>query len=315
MAKLEFTVARHLLYRLIGAALVLLAVSFITYVALAWTPGDAAQALAGESASAEQLDALRAQLGLDEPLLIRYAAFLRRLGRGDMGASLVSGRPVSGLIAERLPYTAGLAVLAIALASLLGVVIGTLAAVRAGSKLDTALMSASLAGLAMPGFWLALLLTLLFSLKLRWLPVVGAEGARAWVLPLITLALPTTAMVARLVRSGMASTLQREYVRTAHAKGVPPRTVLAKHALCTSLTPLLAVLGVHLGHLLGGAFVVETIFGWPGLGRLAVQAIFDRDTPVVLGCALTIAAMYLLVNFLVDVTQAWLDPRVRQEAI
>lgn len=307
--------AKHLLYRLLGAVLVLFAVSFITYVALAWTPGDAAQALAGESASAEQLDALRGQLGLDRPLPARYLAFLSGLARGDLGASLVSGRPVAGLIAERLPYTAGLAGLAILLAALIGTAIGTAAAVRGGSRLDTALMSVTLAGLAMPGFWLALLLTLLFSLKLRWLPVVGADGAKAWVLPLITLALPTTATVARLVRTGMVGTLRSEYVRTARAKGVPAPQVLTRHALRTSLTPLLAVLGVHLGHLLGGAFVVETIFGWPGLGRLAVQAIFDRDTPVVLGCALTIAAMYLLVNFAVDVTQAWLDPRVRQEAI
>jgi ABC-type dipeptide/oligopeptide/nickel transport system permease component len=308
-------VARHLLYRLIGAVLVLLAVSFVTFVALTWTPGDAAQALAGESASAEQLDALRADLGLTQPLLVRYLGFVRGLAGGDLGASLVSGRPVAGLIAERLPYTAGLAVLAILLAAVVGIVVGTLAAVRAGSAMDTALMTASLAGLAVPGFWLALLLTLLFSLKLRWLPVVGADRPAAWILPVITLALPTTAMVARLVRSGMAGTLRSEYVRTARAKGVPGRQVLAKHALRASMTPLLAVLGVHLGHLLGGAFVVETIFGWPGLGRLAVQAIFDRDTPVVLGCALTIAAMYLLVNLLVDVAQAWLDPRVRQEAI
>ena len=168
---------RHLLYRLTGAALVLLAVSFVTFVALSWTPGDAAQGLAGDSASAEQLDALRADLGLGQPLPVRYAAFLRGLAHGDLGSSLVSGRPVAGLIGERLPYTAGLAVLAILLAAVLGTVLGVAAAVRAGSVFDTALMSATLAGLAMPGFWLALLLTLFFSLKLRWFPVVGAEGA------------------------------------------------------------------------------------------------------------------------------------------
>ncbi len=147
------------------------------------------------------------------------------------------------------------------------------------------------------------------------LPVAGAASARHWVLPVITLALPTAAMVARLVRSGMAGVLRSEYVRTAHAKGVPRRQVFVRHAFRNSLTPLLAVLGLHLGHLLGGAFVVETLFGWPGLGRLAVQAVFDRDTPVVLGCSLAIAAMYLAVNLAVDVAQAVLDPRVGQEAI
>jgi ABC-type dipeptide/oligopeptide/nickel transport system permease component len=302
-------------YRLAGAGIVLLAVSFVMFVALTWTPGDAAQALAGESASAEQLRELRAELGLDQPLLMRYLVFLGDLSRGSLGESLVSGRSVADLIGERLPYTAGLALIAITLATFAGAAIGTFAAVRAGTRFDTVVMSVSLAGLAVPGFWLALMLTLLFSLKLRWFPVVGADGPATWVLPTLTLALPTTAMVARLVRSGMVGVLRSDYVRTAHAKGVPARQVLARHALRNSLTPLLNVLGVHLGHLLGGAFVVETIFGWPGLGRLAVQAIFDRDVPVVLGCGLTIAAMYLVVNLAVDIAQAWLDPRVAQEII
>ncbi|MGE5601919.1 MAG: ABC transporter permease [Nitrososphaerales archaeon] len=307
--------ARHLAYRLIGAALVLLAVSFVTFVALTWTPGDAAQALAGESASIEQLDELRAELGLDRPFLARYLAFLSGAVHGDLGFSLVSHRSVAALIAERLPYTVGLAILAILIASLAGTGVGMIAAARAGSAFDTLVMGASLAGLAIPSFWLALMLTLLFSLKLHWLPVVGASGPKSWVLPVITLALPTTAMVARLVRSGMVGVLHSEYIRTAHAKGIPGRQVYLRHALRNSLVPLLSVLGLHLGHLLGGAFVIETLFGWPGLGRLAVQAIFDRDTPVVLGCSLAIAAMYLVVNLMVDVSHAWLDPRVAQEAI
>lgn len=307
--------ARRLLYRLIGAALVLLAVSFVTFAALMWTPGDAAQALAGESASAEQIGALRAQLGLDRPFLARYLAFVGGAARGDLGASLVSHRSVIALIAERLPYTVGLAVLAILIATLAGSAVGMVAAARAGSTFDTLLMAASLAGLAVPSFWLALMLTLLFSLKLHWLPVAGATGPKNWVLPVIALALPTAAMVARLVRSGMTGVLRSEYIRTAHAKGLAGHQVYVHHALRNSLIPLLSVLGLHLGHLLGGAFVIETLFGWPGLGRLAVDAIFDRDAPVVLGCSLAIAAMYLLVNLLVDIVHARLDPRVAQEAI
>jgi ABC-type dipeptide/oligopeptide/nickel transport system permease component len=308
--------AKRLFYRLIGAALVLLAVSFVTFVALATAPGDAALALAGDSASAEQLDALRADLGLNLPIVTRYAGFLEgAITRGDLGRSVVSGRSVAGLLLERLPYTVGLALAATLLAAVIGATAGTLAALRAGTAWDTIIMGGALVGLAVPSFWLALLFIMLFSLKLDWLPVVGAETPRHAVLPILTLALPTSAIVARLMRGGLLSVLGKDYIRTAHAKGVPPRQVLTRHALRNSIVPLLTVLGTHLGHLLGGAFVVETIFGWPGLGRLAVQGIFDRDYPVVLGAALTVAAVYLLLNLAVDFAQALLDPRVAQEAI
>lgn len=307
---------KHLLYRLIGAVLVLLAVSFVTFVALATAPGDAALALAGDSASAEQLAALRADLGLNLPIVQRYGVFLEGvITRGDLGKSVVSGRPVAGLLLQRLPYTVGLALVATLLAAVLGVIAGTLAALRAGTAWDTVIMGGTLVGLAVPSFWLALLMIMLFSLKLDWLPVVGAESVRHAVLPVLTLALPTSAIVARLMRAGLLNVLDKEYVRTAHAKGVPPRQVLTHHAFRNSVVPLLTVLGTHLGHLLGGAFVVETIFGWPGLGRLAVQGVFDRDYPVVLGAALTVAAVYLALNLLVDIAQALLDPRVAQEAI
>lgn len=306
---------KHLLRRLAGMVLVLLAVSFITYAALAAAPGDTAAALVGDSASAEQLAVLRQQMGLDRPLLARYADFAAGLLCGDLGQSLVSGRSVADLLLERLPYTLILALAAILLALVIGIVGGTLAALRAGSIVDTALMGGAVVGLAVPTFWSSLLLIMFFSLKLRWLPVVGAGSLKHLVLPTLTLALPTAAIVGRLMRASLLDVMGADYVRTAQGKGLSGRQVLGRHIMRNSLIPLITVMGVHLGHLLGGSFVVETIFGWPGLGRLTVLAIFDRDYPVVLGAALTVAAIYLFINLLVDLGQAWLDPRVAQKAI
>jgi peptide/nickel transport system permease protein len=308
--------ARHLLRRLGGTILVLFAVSFITFAALDVTPGDAAQGLVGESASQEQLDALRHEMGLDVPLVPRYLDFLTGfLTRGELGRSLISGREVSALLAERLPHTLLLALSATVLAAVAGVTIGTLAALRAGGYADTLIMGVTVLGLAVPTFWSALLLVMVFSLRLRWFPVVGAGSLRHLVLPTLTLALPTAAVVARLMRSSVLEKLRADYVRTAHAKGLPPRKVMGHHVMRNSLIPLVTLMGLYLGRLVGGAFIVETIFGWPGLGRLTVQAIFDRDQPVVLGAALTMAAAFLFMNFLVDVAHAWLDPRVAGETL
>jgi ABC-type dipeptide/oligopeptide/nickel transport system permease component len=308
--------ARHLLRRLGGTILVLFAVSFIIFAALDVTPGDAAEGLVGDSASQEQLDALRHEMGLDVPLVPRYLGFLSDLlTRGELGRSLISGREVSALLAERLPYTLLLALSATTLATIAGVTIGTLAALRAGSYTDTLLMGGTALGLAVPSFWSALLFVMVFSLRLRWFPVVGASSLRHLVLPALTLALPTAAVVARLMRSSVVEKLNADYVRTAHAKGARPRRVMSHHVMRNSLIPLVTLMGLYLGRLLGGAFIVETIFGWPGLGRLTVQAIFDRDQPVVLGAALTVATMFLLTNFVVDLAHAWLDPRVAQQTL
>lgn len=306
----------HLLRRLAGMALVLLAVTFVTFVALAAAPGDAAGAMVGDSASAEQMALLRQSLGLEAPLLARYQRFLGDLLlHGDLGRSLVSGRPVSQLLLERLPHTALLAVSAIGLAVLLGAPLGMVAALRAGTRLETALMGGAALGLAVPTFWSGLLLMLLFSLRLRWLPVAGAGSLRHLVLPAVVLALPTAAIVARLLRASLLDTLHADFVRTAHGKGLSSQRVFAGHVLRNSLLPVVTILGLQLGHLLGGAFVVETIFGWPGVGRLAVQAIFDRDTPVVLGAVITIAAGYLLINLAVDLMHGALDPRVGRATV
>jgi ABC-type dipeptide/oligopeptide/nickel transport system permease component len=307
---------RHLLRRLGGTLLVLLAVSFIIFAALDVIPGDAAEAMVGESASQEQLDALRHEMGLDVPLVPRYLAFLSGLlTRGELGRSLISGRQITGLLADSFPYTLLLALIATALGTIAGMLIGTLAATHSGGYLDTIIMGTTALGQAVPTFWSALLLILLFSLALGWLPVVGASSPKHLVLPAITLAVPMAAVVARLMRSSILEELNAYYVLTARAKGASSRRVMLGHVFRNSLIPVINLLGLYLGRLLGGAFIVETIFGWPGLGRLTVQAIFDRDLPVVLGAALTIATMFLIINFLVDLGHAWLDPRVAHEAV
>jgi len=307
---------KHLLRRLGGTLLALLAVSFVVFAALDVTPGDAAEGIVSDSASQEQLDAVRHEMGLDLPLLSRYRSFLSGLmSQGSLGRSFMSGREVTDLLVERLPYTLLLALTATGLATVLGLFIGTWAAARAGSYLDTTIMGITALGLAVPSFWSALLLMLLFSLHLGWLPTVGAGSPKHLVLPVVTLALPATAVVARMIRASILEEMGALYVRTARAKGATQRRVLTRHVLRNSLIPLITLLGLHLGHLLGGAFIVETVFAWPGLGRLAVQAIFDRDQPVVLGVALTVATMYLLINLLVDLLHAWLDPRVAYESI
>jgi peptide/nickel transport system permease protein len=307
---------RHLLRRLVGTLIVLLVVSFVIFAALDTIPGDAAEAMVGDSASQEQLDALRREMGLDRPLMARYADFLSGVAtRGDLGRSLVNGRQITSLVAESFRYTLTLALAATVLASLMGMLVGVGAALRSGSYLDTLIMSITALGLAVPTYWSALLFMLLFALTLGWLPVVGAGSWKHIVLPALTLALPMSAVVARIMRSSVLDELNAAYVYTARSKGASPRRVLLGHIFRNSLIPVISLLGLYLGRLLGSAFVVETIFGWPGLGRLTVKAIFDRDLPVVLGAALTVATMYLIINFLVDLAHAWLDPRVAHEAI
>jgi peptide/nickel transport system permease protein len=307
---------RVLIRRLAGTLATLIVISLITFLALMSTPGDTASALVGENASEAQVQAVRVELGLDQPLLVRYGSFLANLTlRGDLGRSLISNRPVTELILERLPYTLVLALAAITLAALIGALLGGAAAIRSGTVWDTLLMIGAALGLALPTFWSALLLMMLFALRLHWLPVVGAESWQHLVLPTITLALPTAATVARLTRSSVLDVLGADYVRTAHAKGLLPRQVLHRHVVRNSLIPAMTMLGLHLGYLIGGAFVVETIFGWPGVGRLIVQAIFDRDYPVVMGATLVIAALYISITLFVDLAHGWLDPQIGHAAV
>lgn len=306
----------YLLRRLLGGILVLLGVSFAIYLALAAAPGDAAESLLGEQATAEQLALVRQELGLGRPLPLRYLDFLAGvILRGDLGHSLTSGRAVRDLLAERFPFTLVLALTAASLAIVMGMGIGILAAHRPGGLGDMVVMGIAALGIAVPVYWVGLLFIMVFSLRLGWLPVAGSGSWRHLVLPAVTLALPTAAMVARLMRASLLEVQGADFLRTAYGKGLRPGQVFLRHALPNSLIPVITILGLHLGHLLGGAFVVETIFAWPGLGRLAVQAIFDRDLPVVLGSGLLVATINVALNIAVDLVQAILDPRLRQEAL
>ncbi|MCO6451959.1 MAG: ABC transporter permease [Caldilineales bacterium] len=302
--------------RIGGAILVTIFVSFVAFVLLDMTPGDAADTLVGDFASADQLAAVRSELGLDLPWFDRYLGFMAGVVlHGDLGKSLISGRPVTTLIGERLPHTTLLALAALGLAVLLGGTGGLLAASRPGGYLDLGITSLATLGMSIPTFWAAVLLVLVFSLRLRWLPVAGAGTPEHFVLPVICLALPFVAVIARMVRASVLDVKHADYVRTARAKGLRSGQTWRRHILRNGLIPVITVLGLHAGNLLGGAIVIETIFAWPGLGRLTVQGILDNDFPTVLGAVLFIAVMYQVVNLAVDVMHALLDPRVGTAAL
>ena len=306
----------RILQRLAASLLVIIAASFVTYFMLNAAPGDIALTMVGDSASEEQLEAIRQELGLDQPIFLRYARYVGDVVlRGDLGQSMIGKRDVGALIRQRLPYTVILALTALTLATATGVALGLAAARNVGTWWDSALMALASLGTALPSFWFALLLIMLFSIRLQWLPVVGADTPAHIIMPAITLALPTAAVTARLVRSSLLDVIGSDFVRTAQAKGLRDARILQRHVFRNAAIPVITLLGLQLGYLLGGAFIVETIFGWPGLGRLTVQAIFDRDFPVVMGATLMIAVVYVSLNFLVDTLQAWLDPRVGTEAI
>ncbi len=307
---------RFVLRRLLSAILVMLAVSFFTYALLEAAPGDAAQVIAGDVASQAELSRLRAELGLDQPLPLRYLRFLEAaVLHGDLGRSVMSNQNVAELLADRFAQTALLALTAMLLALVVGMAAGITAARRPGSLTDAAVMGITGLGISLPTYWVALLLVMVVSLRWGWLPAVGAGTPAHLILPAITLALPTAAVVARLTRSGVLDVKAADYVRTARGKGLTRHQVWRDHILRNSLLPVVTMMGLHLGHLLGGAFVIETIYAWPGLGRMVVQAVFDRDFPVLVGATLLIALVYQLLNLAVDMLHAWLDPRVGQTAV
>ncbi len=302
---------RYIIRRLILAIPVLFGVSLGVFLMLQLVPGDPALVVAGDSASPETIARIRHELGLDQPLPIQYLTFLEHLLHGSLGKSIRSNREVMTEILERFPYTLALALAAVVLSTVFGVAMGIFAAINRGRAADFVTMGIAIIGLSVPTFWIALLLIMLFALTLRWLPVTGASSWQALLMPAVALSLHSAAVKARITRSSMLEVMGQEYIRTARAKGLRERGVILRHALKNALIPISTLIGLQFGSLLGGAFIIETIFGWPGVGRLAVQAIFNRDFPIIQGTVLLIAVAYLLSNLVVDIVYGWLDPRIR----
>jgi peptide/nickel transport system permease protein len=298
--------------RVLLAVPVVLGVSAVVFSIVHLLPGDPVMAiLSGANATPEQVAELRAQLRLEDPLVLQYVRFLRRAAVGDFGRSIFTRRPVIDEIADQLPATLQLAGTAILIATAVGLTLGVLAAVRHNSWVDRAAMLVALGGVSMPSFWLGLLLILLFSLQLGWLPATGQGGWSRLVLPAATIGLNYSAVIARLVRSSLLEVLGNNYIVTARAKGVSEWPVVLKHALGNALIPVTTIVGVQLGNLLAGTIVVETVFSRQGMGRLAVTAVLDKDYPLVQGVVLVSALGYVLVNLVVDLSYSVLDPRIR----
>lgn len=305
--------ASQLSSRAFALVVVLLGVSLATFLMVHAVPGDPAFALLGDQATAEDIARVRRDLGLDRPLPEQYFRYVTRAVQGDLGTSIRTGQPVIRAIQERFPSTIYLTLAAIFLSTVSGLIVGIVAAVSRNRFVEFFVSVFPLVGLSLPTFWSGLLLITLFGLVLQWVPVVGDAGLRSLILPAIALALPTSAVVARMTRTTMLATLGEEFVRTARAKGVPRRLVIYKHALKAALIPVVTVVSLQFGALLGGAIVIENVFAWPGVGRLIVQAITQRDFPLVQGSVLMLGAVFVIANLLVDLSYGLLDPRIRHE--
>jgi peptide/nickel transport system permease protein len=291
----------------------MLGVATLVFSLIHLVPGDPVQAMLGESASPVDIAELRGKLGLDRPLIIQYAAFLKGVATGDLGTSLRTNEPVAAAIAERLPATFELAMVAMAMAVVFAIPLGVIAATRAGTGIDHAATTLALVGISIPNFWLGPLLAIVFSVGLGWFPVSGRGTPAHLVLPAVTLAAPLAAVLARMTRASLLEELHELYVLAARARGVSRFRAVMKHALRNSLIPIVTVLGLQFGAVLTGAVITETIFAWPGVGRLLIQSISFRDYPLVQGCILLIAVTYVSMNLLTDVVYGLLDPRIRHE--
>jgi len=303
--------SRYILTRLLSTIPVLLGIVFVTMLTLDLIPGDPVAMMLGENARPEEVTALRTKLGLDQPLIVRYGRYLVDIVRGDLGRSILSNRPVWGEIADVLPKTLQLAVVAMALAVVIGIATGLLSAMRPGGLLDLGMRLLALIGLSMPIFWLGLVLIYIFAYYFRLFPVGGTGTWRHLVLPSLALAAPSIAIVSRMTRSTMLEVLREDYIRTAWAKGLGQRLVVVRHTLRNALIPIITVIGLQFGQLMGGAVLTETVFAWPGLGRLIVQAIFARDYILLQGGVLAFALSFVLINAAVDISYAYIDPRTR----
>ncbi len=306
-------VVGFLVRRILLTVPVLLGVATLVFSLIHLVPGDPAQAMLGDGASPQDIAELRTSLGLDRPLPAQYAAFMKSAVTGDLGRSFRTGQPVTQMIAERVPATAELALAAMTVAIALAIPLGMVAAVRKNTWADHAAMTFSLAGISIPNFWLGPLLAMVFAVELGWLPVSGRGTPAHLVLPAVSLGLALSAILARMTRASLLEELGELYVRAARSRGVSPAAAVLRHALRNSLIPLVTIVALQFGAVLTGAVITETIFAWPGIGRLLIQSIGFRDYPMVQGCILLIAATYVTVNLLTDILYGVLDPRIRLE--
>lgn len=311
-----------LLRRLAGLLITLAVASAVVFTAIEVLPGDPAQVMLGTDARADTLAALRSRLGLDRPAPERYAAWIAGLARGDLGTSYTYSTPVAELVADRIAVSLPLALMALAVTTAVALPLGAWAGARRGSAADTGVMALTQVGIAVPNFWFAMLLVLVFAVTLRWVPAGGFPGwsagpwpaLRSLILPTVALALPQAAILARVMRSSLLETLGDDYVRTAMAKGLSRGEAIRRHALRNALIPVLTILGLQFSFLLAGTIIIENVFYLPGLGRLVFQAINQRDLIVVRSVAMLLVASVILVNFLVDLAYLAVDPRLRRRA-
>jgi peptide/nickel transport system permease protein len=301
----------YIIRRIVFGAAVLLGTSLITFVIAFVIPADPAVAMAGAKADPATLAAIRTELGLDQPLYIQYARYVDRALHGDLGRSYIRREEVAGLIVSRFPATAILALAAMALSLAIGIPMGMLAAAYRERAPDNILLVLSLGFVSIPVFWLGTILLIVGGLYLRWFPLGGFDGPKSLVLPTITLALGSAGYYSRILQTNLADAMDQEYVRTARGKGLSLRAAMFKHAMANAMLPLVTLAGLDFAGLLSGVVLTETVFNWPGLGRLAFEAVFNLDIPLVMGTVLFSAALVVIANLVVDLLYAWLDPRIR----
>ncbi len=299
------------LSRLVSAVVVMLGVSVLVFLLVHLVPGDPVEVMLGEAASLADRESMREALGLDRPLAQQFLNYLHDLIRFDLGTSLHTKRPISDTLLERLPATIELAAASLGIAVVISLPLGIIAATRRGSAWDLGAMGFSMIGVSIPNFLMGPLLILVFSVWLKWLPVSGRDGLGSLILPAITLGSALAAILSRMIRSALLEVLAEDYIRTARAKGLRRREVVLRHALRNAALPVVTILGLQLGTLLGGAVITEIVFAWPGVGQLTIDAIQSRDYPVLQACVLVISLGYVVVNTATDLIYGWLDPRIR----
>lgn len=304
---------KYVIKRLLMLIPVILGVSFLVFFIMSLAPGDTARTILGDNAPMEAIEALNEELGLNDPVIVQYVRYMGNLIQGDLGTSYKSGRPVFTEVMSRFPDTLKLAFWGMVFAIVLSIPIGIISATKQYSFMDSASMVFALLGVATPNFWLGLMLIIAFSLHLRWFPSGGSEGWRALILPVITLGTGCMANITRTTRSSMLEVIRQDYIRTAKAKGVNSRNVIYRHALKNALIPVVTVIGLQFGSLLGGAVLTEAVFSWPGIGTYLVNSIKAQDTNAVLGCVIIFSICFSIVNLCVDILYAFIDPRIKSK--